>query len=40
MIETDKLISEGTILIVVTMRFDVRLTEELATVKAHSVRVS
>lgn len=39
-IETDKLISEGVLLIVATMRFDVKLAEETATVKANNVNVS
>jgi hypothetical protein len=38
-LETDKLISEGVLLIVVTMRFDLKLAEETAVVKANNVRV-
>jgi hypothetical protein len=38
-IETDKLIREGQLLIVVTTRFDVVVQEELATVKATNIKV-
>jgi len=38
-IETDKLISEGVIIIVVTMRFDVKFAHEPAVVKAIKVKV-
>jgi hypothetical protein len=38
-IETDKLISEGVILIVVSLRFDVKYQEETAIVKAYNVSV-
>lgn len=39
-IETDKLVREGVLLIVATMRFDVKYAEELAVVKAINVKVS
>jgi len=39
-VETDKLISEGVLLIVATMRFDMKLAHEPASVKANNVRVS
>src|SRR5215831_6599231 len=39
-IETDKLISDGVLLIVATLRFDVRFAEESATVKSVNVRVT
>jgi HK97 family phage major capsid protein len=39
-IETDKLVSEGVLLIVATMRFDVKYAEELAVVKAINVKVT
>ncbi len=38
-VETDKLIREGVVLIVVTMRFDAKLAVETATVKATNVKV-
>ncbi len=38
-IETDKLVSEGVLLVVATMRFDMKLAEELASVKATNVKV-
>jgi hypothetical protein len=38
-VETDKLIQEGVLLIVVSMRFDFKLIEETATVKAINVKV-
>jgi HK97 family phage major capsid protein len=38
-IETDKLVSEGVLLIVCRMRFDMKLAEEIATVKANNIRV-
>lgn len=38
-IETDKLIQEGVLVIVATMRFDMKLVEELAAVKATNVKV-
>jgi HK97 family phage major capsid protein len=40
MVETDKLISEGTFLIVATVRFDVKYTEEEATVKLFNQKVA
>lgn len=39
-VETDKLVSEGVLIIVATMRFDSKLAEEPATVKAVNVNVS
>ena len=39
-IETDKLVSEGVLLIVATLRFDMKYAEELATVKGIKVKVS
>lgn len=39
-IETDKLVSEGVLIIVATMRFDMKLAEETAAVKATNVKVS
>lgn len=39
-VETDKLISEGVLIIVATMRFDVKFAEETAVVKAVNVNVS
>lgn len=39
-IETDKLVSEGVLLIVATLRMDVKYSEELAVVKAINVAVS
>jgi len=39
-VETDKLVSEGVLLIVATMRFDMKLAHEPATVKANNVRVN
>ncbi len=39
-IETDKLISEGVLLIVATLRFDVKYAEETAVVKAINVKVA
>lgn len=39
-IETDKLVSEGVLIIVGTLRFDFRFAEELAVVKAINVKVS
>jgi len=38
-IETDKLISEGVLIIVATLRFDVKFAEETAVVKAINVKV-
>lgn len=38
-LETDKLVSEGVMLIVVTLRFDAQLIEETATVKGNNVKV-
>ncbi len=38
-LETDKLVSEGVMLMVVTMRFDAQLIEETAAVKANNVKV-
>jgi HK97 family phage major capsid protein len=38
-VETDKLVSEGVILVVATLRFDMKLAEEIATVKANNVKV-
>jgi len=39
-VETDKLVSEGVVIIVATLRFDAKLAEETATVKAINVNVS
>lgn len=39
-IETDKLVSEGVLIIVATLRFDVKLAEETATVKTTNVNVA
>jgi HK97 family phage major capsid protein len=39
-IETDKLISEGVLLIVATLRFDCKFAEELATARAYNVKAS
>ncbi len=39
-VETDKLVSEGVLIIVATLRFDAKLAEETATVKATNVNVS
>lgn len=39
-IETDKLVSEGVLIIVATLRMDAKLAEETATVKATNVNVS
>lgn len=39
-VETDKLISEGVLIIVATLRFDVRFAEETAVVKALNIRVA
>ena len=39
-IETDKLVSEGVLIIVATLRFDVKLAEETATVKCTNVNVA
>lgn len=39
-IETDKLVSEGVLLIVATLRFDFKFAEELAVVKAINVKVA
>lgn len=39
-VETDKLVSEGVVIIVATLRFVGKLAEELATVKATNVNVS
>lgn len=39
-IETDKLVSEGVLIIVVTMRFDVKFAEETAVVKAINVGIT
>lgn len=38
-IETEKLVREGVLCIVATLRFDVKLAEETATVKANNVKV-
>ncbi len=38
-LETDKLVSEGVLLVVATLRFDMKLAEELASVKATNVKV-
>jgi HK97 family phage major capsid protein len=39
-IETDKLVSEGVLIIVATLRFDMKLAEETATVKTINVNVA
>lgn len=39
-IETDKLVSEGVLIIVATLRFDVKLAEKTATVKANNINVA
>lgn len=39
-VETDKLVSEGVLIIVATLRFDAKLSEETATVKSTNVNVS
>ena len=39
-VETDKLVSEGVLLIVATMRFDMKLAHEPASVKANHVQVT
>ena len=39
-VETDKLVSEGVLLIVATMRFDMKLAHEPASVKANHVKVT
>lgn len=39
-VETDKLVSEGVLIIVATLRFDVRFAEETAVVKALNIRVA
>lgn len=39
-IETDKLISEGVLVIVATLRFDVRFAEQTAVVKATNIKVA
>lgn len=39
-LESDKLVSEGVLIIVATLRFDMKYTEELAVVKAINVKVS
>ncbi len=39
-VETDKLVSEGVVIIVATLRFDAKLAEETATVKAINVNVA
>lgn len=39
-IETDKLVSEGVLIIVATLRFDMKLAEKTATVKANNVNVA
>ena len=39
-VETDKLVSEGVLLIVATMRFDMKLAHEPAAVKANHVKVT
>lgn len=39
-IETDKLVSEGVLIIVATLRFDVRFAEETAVVKATNIKVA
>ena len=38
-VETDKLVSEGVLIIVATLRFDFKLAEETASVKATNIRV-
>jgi hypothetical protein len=38
-VETDKLVSEGVLIIVATLRFDVKYAEETAVVKAINVKV-
>ena len=38
-VETDKLVSEGVLIIVATLRFDVKFAEETAVVKAINVKV-
>ncbi len=38
-LETDKLVSEGVLIIVATLRFDVKFAEQLAVVKATNVKV-
>jgi hypothetical protein len=38
-VETDKLVSEGVLIIVATLRFDVKFAEELAVVKAINMKV-
>jgi hypothetical protein len=38
-VETDKLVSEGVLIIVATLRFDVKFAEESAVVKAINVKV-
>jgi len=39
-VETDKLVSEGVLIIVATLRFDAKLAEETAVVKATNINVS
>jgi HK97 family phage major capsid protein len=39
-VETDKLVSEGQLLIVATLRFDMKLAHEPASVKGYNVRVN
>ncbi len=39
-VETDKLVSEGVLIIVATLRFDVRFAEETAVVKAVNIKVA
>ncbi len=39
-IETDKLVSEGVLIIVATLRFDVKFAEETAVVKATNIKVT
>ena len=39
-VETDKLVSEGVLIIVATLRFDVRFAEETAVVKTVNIRVA
>ncbi len=39
-IETDKLVSEGVLIIVATLRFDVKFAEETAVVKATNIKVA
>ena len=39
-LETDKLVSEGVLIIVATLRFDVKFAEETAVVKAINVKVA